>query len=339
MTKLTLLPEDILHALLTHISHHKATLRNLALVHPRFVPLTPIYLLKTLHLSIRHDDETFSQTFQLLLRTISEAPKLASLIQNLKLYWYSSWDPNLENEILANDLLSHLHNLRSLTFLAGGPGELYMPLTFLDANPMVHLHTLTISDSETTLSDIFTYITSLPSLQNLHINSINFSTLPPPPIVLPPSAHQSAALQTLHLNTFHLPPSTLHALLLLPGALQTLHCLIPGHQLREPLGGGFPNSEMLEPLSAANVALSLHPARESLVELCVLANAGEDRWPGRCAGERLDLRDFGKLEVLRVASELVFASGKPDRERKGLYKLLPSSLEVLDVSAYLAYHF
>lgn len=90
---------------------------------------------------------------------------------------------------------------------------------------------------------------------------------------------------------------------------------------------------MLEPLSAANVALSLQPAWDSLVELCMLANAGEDRWPGRCAGEKLDLSDFGRLKVLRVASELLFGDGRPDRERKGLYKLLPSSLEVLDVSA------
>ena len=92
---------------------------------------------------------------------------------------------------------------------------------------------------------------------------------------------------------------------------------------------------MLEPLSAANVASSLQPARESLVELWVLANAGEDRWPGR-EGGRLDLSDFARLKVLRVASELVFADEEPgsDPERKkGFYKLLPPSLVLLDVSA------
>lgn len=73
---------------------------------------------------------------------------------------------------------------------------------------------------------------------------------------------------------------------------------------------------MLEPLSAADIASGLRPARDSLVELCVVANAGTDRWPGR-KEERLDLRDFGRLKVLRVASELVFGMNGPRRERKG----------------------
>ncbi|KAF6222252.1 hypothetical protein HO133_001338 [Letharia lupina] len=88
---------------------------------------------------------------------------------------------------------------------------------------------------------------------------------------------------------------------------------------------------MLEPLSAADIASGLRPARDSLVDLCVVANAGTDRWPGR-KEERLDLRDFGRLKVLRVASELVFGVNGPHRERKGLYGLLPSSLEVLGVN-------
>lgn len=148
-----------------------------------------------------------------------------------------------------------------LTLLAGGPGELYTPPTFLHRNPMTHLHTFTISDRETTISDIFTYI---PFLYHLRIDALNFST-PPPKI--PPSAQRSAPLQSLHLNSFHLPPSTLHALLLLSRAVQTLHCLTPGHQLREPFGGSYPDSEMLEPLSAADIASGLRPARDSLVEL------------------------------------------------------------------------
>ncbi|KAF6222497.1 hypothetical protein HO173_013405 [Letharia columbiana] len=129
---------------------------------------------------------------------------------------------------------------------------------------MTHLHTLTISDRETTISDISTYITTLPSLHTLLIDALNFSTPPP---TIPPSAQRSAPLQSLHLNSFHLPPSTLHALLLLPRALQTLNCLTPGHQLWEPFGGGYPDSEMLEPLSAADIASGLRPARDSLVEL------------------------------------------------------------------------
>lgn len=36
--------------------------------------------------------------------------------------------------------------------------------------------------------------------------------------------------------------------------------------------------------------------------------------------------------MLRVASELVFGVNGPRRERKGLYGLLPSSLEVLGVN-------
>ena len=338
MTNLILLPNDILHALFTHLSLHKFTLRNLALAHPRFAFLIPPHLLSCLDLCIRRDDETLSPTFQLLLRTISERAELAALVRNLTLYWCSSWAPNPENDkipILANDLLSRVRNLRSLTLLAGGPGELYMPLTFLNSNPMVHLHFLKLSDSETTVPDIFTYITSLPSLSTLHIDALNFSTPPPTPIV-PAIQHPSAPLQTLHLDSFHLPASTLHALLLLPRALQTLHCLIPGRELREALRGGSPDSEMLEPLSPARVASCLQPAKGSLAELRVLANAGEDRWPGRDAGI-LDLKAFEKLKTLTVASELYF-SDEPDRTRKGFYKLLPPSLEVLDVSAaYLNY--
>ncbi|KAL9076994.1 MAG: hypothetical protein Q9161_000627 [Pseudevernia consocians] len=295
MTKLTLLPNDILHALLTHLSPYKPTLRNLAFAHPRFTLLTPTYLLNILELCIRHEDETFSRTFLRLLRSISQEPRLANLLRNIKLYWYSSW---------ANDLLSRLRNLHSLTLLAGGPGKLYMPLTFLDSNPMPHLRTLTISDSESTLSDIFTYTVSLLSLPLLYINALNFPTTLPPPITIPSSAQKSAPLQTLHLNSFHLPtstPSTSPPQPCTPSsspprALQTLHCLIPARELRDPLGGSFPDSEMLEPLSAANVASSLQPARETLVELWVLANAGEDRWPGR-EGGRLDLSDFARLKL------------------------------------------
>ena len=49
----------------------------------------------------------------------------------------------------------------------------------------------------------------------------------------------------------------------------------------------------------------------------------------------MDLSDFARLKVLRVASGLVFDDEEPgsDPERKGFYKLLPSSLVVLDVSA------
>lgn len=91
---------------------------------------------------------------------------------------------------------------------------------------------------------------------------------------------------------------------------------------------------MLQPLSVPDVAAFLQPARESLVELCVLGNAGMDIWPEGRDGEgtRLDLSGFGRLRALKVASELIFGA-EGDAERRGLWRLLPGSLEVLDVSA------
>ena len=86
---------------------------------------------------------------------------------------------------------------------------------------------------------------------------------------------------------------------------------------------------MISTLSSASLSVVLEPTQHSLHTLD-LREATLTKWP-RHNGSRMDMSSFDCLKVLKTVAKCMFPTKSPVAGRRGVYRLLPSSLEELHV--------
>ena len=335
MLLLTELSNDILLSILFYLTIDRPTLCALAASSRRFYSLTPPYIYHNINLRVHYSNPAheFSKQFEHFQRTINERPPLASLVQKLHLVWFKEQPRTkriAQSGALINRLLAKLYRLRELELTAFGSVNLHFEPQFLGQNDLKYLRILRINDRNLQVDDIVEYLLSK-NLKALHIMDMDTRSSRTE-ILLHPSHHaqhaSSLSLSTLSLGRFHLPQKTLLELLQLFPNLENLDCWIPGDEFFSTYTITH-QRPMESALSPAHITLALEPIQHSLLHLNLEDGLGT-QWP-RNDGSRMNLSSFICLKVLKARAECFFAANTPSGMRKGVYELLPSSLEELHV--------
>ena len=337
-----LLNQDILHEIFSLVQHDKPILCSLAQVNRQFSNLVPQYMFRHVHICQRMTDHALlPKSLECFVRSIDERPSLALLVRSLDL----SWDTSQLNSTsdcgihdLTNHLLEKLSNLHSLNLEKNelhGPKYRFVP-TFLHTNPIPSLHSVTIRGQATILDDLVLWLLK-PGLRSLSVEEISHHVADAKGLLASLSSGRMATdLSSLLLGVpSFIPQSILEQILQLTPVLRDLGCGIP---VRKSLTIWTIHSQGDYPkLSLMGLKESLLPAREHLVSLILSDNERPyDDWTG-IHGPCLDLSSFTSLKHLRAPAPCFYASRVPGPSRDGVYKLLPRTLEELQVSLAIRY--
>ena len=329
MSSINALPEEVLSKVISFIQHDHAALRALTHVSHDFNCSTLPYLVRHISFIIRKPDHSFSTSFELFMRSLHENNKIALYVQTVKLRWSTGTSITKNNRRAysrANDLLRELPNIRILSLSIIGPLPVPFDHGFLDTNPLPLLREFKLFDFNATAAHIAKYMIITP-VKTMKIERLNVHA-PLSRSIRETSPCRISKLSSLRLPYFHLPTSTLSDILCLPQSLEILHCTLPGDQ---ELRFGALQASMRTALSPAAMTRVLEPVKDTLVELR-LDDGILTRWPSHDRS-RIDFSQLNALRRLGISSSCLFPfPTAKEKEREGLWRLLPSQLEELDVS-------
>lgn len=270
-------------------------------------------------------------------------------MRSLRLEWKPCSAGDESTYAAINALLVRLPNITHLGFSADGyPGNGYSSFTptFLDANPMRRLRTIELNVfflSSTALAQLM-LVPTVESITATRFRDAAKPALQPGSTLADFTALPLAfptRLRHLNLGIFRIPLPVLNSILKHAPHLRRLAATLPGRgnpdDVRAPL-----DARRLRP---AAIARALDPVRHTLQELSLVNDRHE--WAGS-DGTRADFSAFKQLRKMRVAPGLWFSWGvyahavspKVDQGfcwckevREGVWKMLPRSLEELEVWA------
>ena len=348
MLPLTNLSNEILLLIISYLSTTtsqsvRSTLCTLAASSHRLYNLTLQYLYHDIKLCVPYGEvsSNVSHQFDLLQRSISERPGLAPLVQNLQITMWSvgqvrSWKTppgrlrskdDAEASGRVNEFLSKMCHLRELEFeRSGDPQAMYLHFEpkYLEQNKLERLRKITISDSHMLIGDVVAYLKPR-NLEAMHIKEMDTRGSISNILLQDPSHHahykQSLSLRTLTLGQFYFRLKTLRRLLHLCPNLKYLCFWIPSESTCRLFG--------LSSLSPANMPITLESVQHSLLRLELLGIRNSEWF--HSDGSRIDLTSFKCLKVLTARAEFFFNAESPSAMRKGVYELLPTTLEELNV--------
>ena len=370
MTSLLDLPDDIFLEIFSYFAFSKRDLIRISTLSRRLSILSrgqiyrhvhlPVVLVPATHLERRRkpgrgnprtgNSEPDHRPFSLFFRSISSNPSLAPLVRSLHLEWkpYSAGD----EYAVINALLRRLSNVTHLKFSADDhPGNGYGSFNpvFLDVNLMRRLRTIELDVfflSSTALAQLM-LVPTVESIIATRFRDAAKPALQPGSTLADFTALPLAfptRLRHLNLGIFRIPLPVLHSILKHAPHLRRLAATLPGRgnptDVRAPL-----DARRLRP---AAVARALDPVRHALQELSLVNDRHE--WAGS-DGTRADFSAFRQLRKMRVAPGLWFSWGayahavshKVDQgfcwckeAREGVWKMLPRSLEELEVWARIS---
>lgn len=310
------LPDEVLEQIFLErvLSDDESKLASLALVNRSFSRCVRLALYECI--TIWLSGERYVQ----LMRTLTEHPQLGSLVHcifiDLDPYSGHSQPDKRKEQMevdvarkLASNLLTLLPALRTLEIAAWFP----LPAgswSILDV-PIQSLRTARLGGIKFTAAEA-ARLMLLPNITTLSISfgrhSITERFLPPT-LISKPGISSLKSLQFDECLEFG---SSLQELLTLPRALESFSCHF-----------GW----ALEAVSLVTLARGLKPMYPSLIDLSL---AGRFRTDGKL----LNFRRFECLKHLKVSNSFCFSLDAHDRirNRQGLYRRLPASLETLQVS-------
>ena len=273
-------------------------------------------------------------------------------MRSLRLEWKPCSAGDESTYAAINALLVRLPNITHLGFSADGyPGNGYSSFTptFLDANPMRRLRTIELNVfflSSTALAQLM-LVPTVESITATRFRDAAKPALQPGSTLADFMALPLAfptRLRHLNLGIFRIPLPVLHSILKHAPHLRRLAATLPGRgnpdDVRAPLDA--------RRLCPAAIARALDPVRHTLQELSLINDRHE--WAGS-DGTRADFSAFKQLRKMRVAPGLWFSWGayaqavspKLDQGfcwckevREGVWKMLPRSLEELEVWAQIS---
>ena len=267
--------------------------------------------------------------YDMLMYAFKSNSNLASFVRTVYLDWEGPRESNAElpesDEGLANqktnDLLALLSNMESLWIKTKPDCWTFTP-EFLEQNPAPRLRKLRVPWFGVSVNDMFTYMT-IPTLRNFGLDyPTRGDGLRPELMDQDRSGITGLELDWLYLGNNHLPFSEMAALLRLCSSIKTLLCTLPGSEDTE-------SRNMKTALSPASMASLLVPFSETLVELN-LFHGRKTTWPGH-DGSRLDMSKFEVMRRLEVPASCFFDATTLRDDRRGVWKLLPPRLVLLEV--------
>jgi hypothetical protein len=321
------LDDHLADEIISHLLHSKPALLSLAKVSIRFSRLTRRHLYRNVHLSLVYKsyeptNDNPIERFEQFLRTLREKPDYAKYVHFISL----SWDIGTPKiHYLVNRLLSKLHNLRGL-YLRGScdtqmePPSLEFRPSFLDENPMSNLKFVKLENDA--LGVALPIFLSSPSIANMEVGRMTTRDLE-----LPLVLRTSVPLNTLSLRGCEFTKQVFGQLLGIRPNIRKLACPMPFF-----LGPRSPDHSLFEDC-IINLQSTLEPLQDYLVEFELTGDIeAYDDFHGY---RRVDFCKFTTLTTLRVFQFCLFSSRTPESEaesRKGVYSLLPPTLQHLDVS-------
>ncbi|KAL8942797.1 MAG: hypothetical protein Q9211_001251 [Gyalolechia sp. 1 TL-2023] len=310
MAKFNTLPDDILYLIYEHVVlsgqlHDAQSIISLGLVNRRLSSLTAEHLLRDVKFEIRFANGEFPQKFKRFVCTLEERPALAKFVRYIELRWWTGTSQDGEKESaveLANTLLVSLTNLKGLVLTVHRPeyGYRFIP-RFLDVNPMTDLTRVEVFDEAMTFEDLMERYMRLLRVESITVRRMDRES------PLPLSRLEVSGVSTLGLGGVSLTRNQLFAILQLPRSLRKLVCSFLDEKCS-------PN--------ATTIHQALSPAQSSLTDLRL---SGDDNQTP------CDLRDFTVLKRLAATAPIFFLASHPGIERDGVYKLLPTSLDTLEL--------
>ena len=333
------LPSDLILEIFSYFHSERQTLHSLSITDRRFNPLANALLYRNVYVELNWPEGctqlSDSPIFELLLRTATERPNLVAVIQKLELQWlkdtYKVTPPQALYECI-NSLLRRLPAIWSLRFEYAGSINLIsrFDLGRLDAKFMSRLRKLYNRSDSSSLSKIVSLI-QLKSIESIYLlgsdENIIVDTQP-----LDCKAHPNHSLSGLRLKyDVSIPPQVLRYVLTLTPALRELRCNFPAYRIRADPGPDNPGSHQSSELSPKELACTLRSVERTLTRL-TLTEGARMAWSTH-DGSRLDLSEFSALKYLSLKSKCFFTTTDPDGSRKGVFELLPSCLEKLEVTS------
>ena len=141
----------------------------------------------------------------------------------------------------------------------------------------------------------------------------------------------TTCVERFHAYIGPLHPMTMQAVIASArSTLTSLNVMMPGRTTH--IYNGSPGVQMLDAFSPKSMRAMLQPVRATLRTLALQADAM--LWPSH-DGSILDLGHFVSLKNVKLSSLFLFRFGSSARDRNGVWRLLPPSIEKLSVcSAY-----
>lgn len=318
MANLNTLSDDILHLIYDYVIlsgqlHDAQSIISLGLVNRRLSSLTAEHLFRDVKFDIRFGTGEFSQKFKRFLCRLEERPALAKFVRYIELRWWTGTSQSGGNERAgesANRLLASLTSLKGLVLTVHGPENEYRFIPrCLDVYPMTNLTRLEVFDEGMTFEDLMERYMRLLRVESIEVRRMDRES----PLPLSRLEAKVSGVSTLDLGGVSLTRDQLFAILQLPRALRKLTCSFSDEKCST---------------NAATIHQALSPAQSSLAEIRL---SGDDN-PTQC-----DLRDFTVLKRLAATAPVFFWTPHPEIERHGVYKLLPTSLETLEVKIHPLY--
>lgn len=272
----------------------------------------------------------------LLLRTVSENKGLSTLVRRLCITW-TDYDAIRSDPL--KTLLSCLPALKVLAVRQWNNPEDWSSIpigfssTFLEQESLQNLAELHVIDYSYTSKDLLVYL-SLPRSKKLEINDTILGTSLVVPDYL---AQRRCTVEQLKLTSFA--SEDLSTLLRLTPRLKDLTCYAPDAG-RSSGVWNWSDPDLLDdarrkPLSPGGMTDILKPVIDGLESLNL--SIMQDSWVVH-DGSRLDLGSSEVLKTVMVEAYLFFNNDTVYESRMGLWKLLPKSIESLQVSSLFISH-
>ncbi|KUJ11438.1 uncharacterized protein LY89DRAFT_674034 [Mollisia scopiformis] len=306
MTSLEDLADEIVLEILEHLELDNLTLSSICRTSSRLNSLARPILYKSIFLILPPHEPIIQLT-----QSLDSDKDLAPLIHRLHLTWPSGGHVPAYDKVKIQELLHKLTSLRHLCVRV--PHDQRSTLSVLEFAEYKELQYVNFDYPDLTNATIMKFM-FLPKIKQMDIMFFKSLSDPTIPLDCQPG---TSPVETLRFGTCTPREVVLRTFLQCPAALETLSFTVP------PFAEQFQTSTSTRDFSPRKIGDALAPVRHSLVNLTV-----GSRSIHRHDGSRLDISAFEKLTHISVPSILFFKSSRP---RDGVYRLLPRSLETLEI--------
>ncbi|KAF8855720.1 hypothetical protein BDZ45DRAFT_497803 [Acephala macrosclerotiorum] len=309
MPSLLDLADEILLEILVYLELDNPTLSNICRASSRLNGLARPILYRSILFDLPPHDPILQLT-----RTIDGDDELASQVHGLCLTWPKDCNIPADDRVNIQNLIHKLTSLRHLVVSASLDQRSALP--FLEFAEYTELRRVAFMYADLTNSMIMKFM-FLPKIEKMVILFLKSLSNPSIPLACQPG---TSPLKILHLD--HCTPRevVLGTFLQCPKALESLTFAVP------PFAEQFHTAVSTRDFSPRQVGSALMHVKHSLVNLTIYWKLSH-----RHDGSRLDLSSFEKLRFISLPSPLFFNIAYPHASRNGVYRVLPRSLETLEV--------
>lgn len=303
------LADEIILEILKHLENDNLTLSSLCYTSSRLYSLARPVSYKNIHLKLPPHGPVIE-----LARSINSNPDLVSFVHHLDLNWPKSGYIPPNDKVRIQHLLQNFTSLRKLSVRA--PHDQAYILSFLQFAEYNELQYVLFNYPDLTHATMmrFMFLPKLRVMDIVFLKSLSDPTIPPG------CQPGTSPLKALRFGKCTPREVVLKTFLECPAALETLDFGVP------PYDEQFQTSTLRREFSPRKIGEAMLPVKHSLVRLNIFEGLIH-----RHDGSRLDLSGFERLKNVSLPPTLLFNSSRPYPSRDGAYRLLPRSLESLEV--------